>query len=331
MTPKFYDVTLRDGNHALRHSLNPKFVTNYCKKANLTDCYAVEVGHGNGLGASSFLVGKSGFTDEILLTAAREVLSKPKLAVHSIPGFSTIKDNLKPAISIGVDLFRVATHVSEASLANKHIDFLLNAGVEVQGVLMMSHMIDTNGLIEQIKILANFGTKTVILMDSAGYFFPSEVESKIKAIKNELDMEIGFHAHNNLGVAVTNAMAAYASGASIIDGAAMGLGAGAGNAQLENIVTNFIKIHSSNEYIQKYLDLSDLVSEEYPDRLPLSKSSSVQSALSGVFSGYSPLVQEVSETTGVSKTQIWTELGKRKIVAGQESMIMEIAQDLMNL
>jgi len=144
-------------------------------------------------------------------------------------------------------------------------------------------------------------------------------------------MEIGFHAHNNLGVAVTNAMAAYASGASIIDGAAMGLGAGAGNAQLENIVTNFIKIHSSNEYIQKYLDLSDLVSEEYPDRLPLSKSSSVQSALSGVFSGYSPLVQEVSETTGVSKTQIWTELGKRKIVAGQESMIMEIAQDLMNL
>jgi 4-hydroxy 2-oxovalerate aldolase len=330
-SPKLYDVTLRDGNHALRHTLTSKFVQEYCKTADSSGVWAVEVGHGNGLGASSHLVGKSTESDHDLLEAARENLKGTKLAVHSIPGFATIKRDIKPAISIGVDIFRIATHVTEADVSQKHIEYLADLGIDVQGVLMMSHMIDLAGLVKQVSLMKQYGAKTVVLMDSAGFFTPSEVSHRISAIKSELEIEIGFHAHNNLGLGVGNALAAISEGATVIDGASMGLGAGAGNAQLENIVAAGSREEKIESEIFRFLEMSKLVETSYPDRLPRTTSSSTQSGLAGVFSGYAPQVQAISDELGLDSHILWREMANRKLVAGQESMIREIAQDLMNL
>ena len=210
---RLYDVTLRDGNHALRHTLTTEFVADYCAAADRSGVWAVEVGHGNGLGASSYLVGKSFETDHNLLVSARENLKYSKLAVHSIPGFATIERDLAPAIEIGVDVFRVATHVTEATTAEKHIEFLAERDVIVHGVLMMSHMISIDGLIEQARLMKSYGASAVVLMDSAGHFIPIEVHERVNALRNSLEIEVGFHAHNNLGVAVSNASTASQAGA----------------------------------------------------------------------------------------------------------------------
>ena len=326
-----YDVTLRDGNHALRHSLTPEFVEQYCQIADKSGSYAVEVGHGNGIGASSFLVGKSKHTDAELLSSARRSLKKVKLAVHTIPGFATIDRDLNAALDIGVDLFRVATHSSEADVAERHIGYLKKKKVEVQGVLMMTHMIGTDELVKQAQIHENQGADAVIIMDSAGYFRPDDVKERISSLAEHLSVPIGFHAHNNLGVAVTNALVAMDSGAKILDGSSMGLGAGAGNAQLENLAANLLKERGDVESIRVYLQLSRLVELDWSDFLPKISSGSIESALSGVFSGYAPQVARLSEELGIDKSALWTAIGKRKLVAGQESMIREIAQDLMNL
>jgi 4-hydroxy 2-oxovalerate aldolase len=251
--------------------------------------------------------------------------------VHSIPGFATIKRDLIPAIDIGVDIFRVATHVSEADVSQKHIEFLANKDVAVHGVLMMSHMIDIKGLIKQVNLMKSYGASTVILMDSAGYFVPKDVHERVDAIRNLLEIEVGFHAHNNLGVAISNAAEAIQSGASIIDGASMGLGAGAGNAQLENIVSTGIRNKSNNSDITKFLEMSQKVENEFLDKLPSVTSSSIQSGMAGVFSGYAPQVKLISDELGINSNNLWEEISKRKLVAGQESMVREIAQDLMNL
>jgi 4-hydroxy 2-oxovalerate aldolase len=326
-----YDVTLRDGNHALRHNLTSDFVSDYCEIADQSGVWAVEVGHGNGLGASSYLVGKSFESDQKLLTSARNKLQRTKLAVHTIPGFATIKRDLIPALEIGVDIFRVATHVTEATVAEKHIEFIANRNKVVHGVLMMSHMIDISGLIAQVKLMKNYGASAVILMDSAGNFVPRDVMERVAAIKNEIEIEIGFHAHNNLGVAVSNAGAAVSEGAFLIDGASMGLGAGAGNAQLEAIVANELKGEKAEREIQKFLEMSRIVENSFPENLPRTTSSSIESGLAGVFSGYAPQVRQLAEELGLEVSVIWNEIGRRKLVAGQETMIREIAQDLMNL
>ena len=328
---RLYDVTLRDGNHALRHTLSSKFVRSYCEKADQSGVWAVEVGHGNGLGASSFLVGKSVESDMSLLQAARETLKKTKLAVHSIPGFATIKRDLVPALEFGVDVFRVATHVTEADVSQKHIEYLSNNNVIVHGVLMMSHMIDMKGLVAQAKLMKDYGASAIILMDSAGFFIPREVAERVSAIKNALEVEVGFHAHNNLGLGIGNAMSAIHEGASLVDGASMGLGAGAGNAQLENIVAASSREFSLKSDVYTFLQMSKLVEEAYFDKLPRTTSSSTQSGLAGVFSGYAPQVSAISEELGLDTNTLWKEMANRKLVAGQESMIREIAQDLMNL
>lgn len=329
---KIHDVTLRDGNHALRHQLTPGLVTKYCSIAESAEnLYAVEVGHGNGLGASSFLVGKSKHTDHELLTSARESLRRKKLAVHTIPGFATIKRDIAPAISIGVDLFRVATHVSEADVSQKHIEYLRYSEVEVQGVLMMSHMISVSDLVVQAKLMEAYGANGIIIMDSAGYYKPTDVRERISALRENLDIEIGFHAHNNLGVAITNALTALHSGAEILDGSSMGLGAGAGNAQLENLAANLFGERDNSVVLDEYFKLSDLIREECSNSLPRVTSSSVASGLAGVFSGYAPQVTELAAEFNLSTTALWSAIGERKLVAGQESMIREIAKDLMNL
>ena len=325
-----YDVTLRDGNHALRHQLKVEFVEKYCALADISGVWAVEVGHGNGLGASSYLVGKSVATDQQLLVAARSKLKNAKLAVHSIPGFATLNRDLIPAVDLGVDIFRVATHVSEANTAEKHIDYLANKDITVHGVLMMSHMISIDGLISQAKLMQSYGATAVIIMDSSGHFIPTEVRERIDALKNELNIEVGFHAHNNLGVAVSNAVIAQKSGASIIDGASMGLGAGAGNAQLEGIIA--VKNRDDRQRdLAPFYKMSQAIESDFAENLPRMTSSSIQSGMAGVFSGYAPQVKALAQELGIEPETLWSEIAKRRLVAGQESMIREIAQDLMNL
>jgi 4-hydroxy 2-oxovalerate aldolase len=323
---KYYDVTLRDGNHALRHTLSDTFVGEYCRLADGSGVWAVEVGHGNGLGASSFLVGKSACSDEALLSAARDSLSKAKLAVHSIPGFATIKRDLHPAVEVGVEVFRVATHVSEASVAETHIEYLVNQEVVVHGVLMMSHMIDLAGLLEQAQLMKSYGASAVILMDSAGRLVPREVVERVCVISGELDLEVGFHAHNNLGVAVANAIAASDAGAHIIDGASMGLGAGSGNAQLECVLATAAA--DAHAPLDDYLSMSKLVERSFPEYLPRTNASSIESGRAGVFSGYAPQVRQAAAEFGIDPRDLWRTLGERHIVTGQETMVREVAMEL---
>lgn len=331
--PILYDVTLRDGNHALRHQLSTTFVKEYCKLAEESDVWAVEVGHGNGLGASSFLVGKSASSDSEILKAARRELKTKKLGVHAIPGFATIERDLKPAIDAGVDVFRIATHATEASIAEKHIEFLAKKDVIVHGVLMMSHTISASELVDQAKLLVNFGASGVILMDSAGAYDLDNVDKKVKSVVREFDTSIlvGFHAHNNLGLGVANACRAADVGARIIDGASMGLGAGAGNAQLEAVAANLFKGNQQSTALRNFFYMSESIESEFKEYLPKLTSLSIQSGVSGAFSGYAPQVRNVASEFDLDPILIWEEIGKRRLVAGQESMIREIAIDLMSL
>ena len=326
-----FDVTLRDGNHALRHKLSPKFISAYCQVADKAGLYAVEVGHGNGLGASSLLVGKSAYPDSELIEAARSQLRKTKLSVHCIPGFATIERDLRPAVVQGVDIFRIATHVTEADVAETQISFVKDANLEVQGVLMMTHMVTISELVSQSLVHESNGADAVIIMDSAGYYSPEDVSQRILALREKLTIPIGFHAHNNLGQAISNALAAKQAGAEILDGSAMGLGAGAGNAQLENLAANLLADRGDLSSLTHFLELSKLIESEFVEHLPRVSSESIESGLSGVFSGYAPHVRQVASEFGIDSSSLWKAIAGRKLVAGQESMIREIAEDLMNL
>jgi len=323
------DSTLRDGNHAIRHQLSLNDIANYCKAADSAGIPIIEVGHGNGLGASSLQVGLSRCSDEAMLRVARENLKTSKLAVHIMPGFATIERDFAPAIDQGVDLARVGCHCTEADITFKHIEYGSKRGLHVVGSLMMSHMVSKEILLDEAKKIQEYGAKGVSLYDSAGSYLPHDVEEKVKYLSEHLEIEVGFHAHNNLGMGIANSVAAVKSGAQFVDGSIKGFGAGAGNAQLEVLVAVFQKMHIETGIdLYKVLDCATLAENTFI-KYPLTITpTSIVSGLAGVFSGFAKHVDRISAQYDLDPRDILFELGRRKVVGGQEDLIIEVATEL---
>lgn len=323
------DPTLRDGNHAVRHQLDRDSFVAYCNAAELAGVPVIEVGHGNGLGASSMLVGECKLSDEQILTVSRGCLKKSKLAIHVIPGFCTIKSDLTRAVDLGVDVFRIAAHCTEADITDRHIAFVRQSGREAYGVLMMSHMASPSMLLEQAKKMESYGAEAIVIMDSAGAYFPDDVTERISTLVDGLSIPVGFHGHNNLGMAISNSVAAVKAGASILDGSIRGFGAGAGNTQLEVLIAVLGRLgFDTGIDLYKILDAADVAEKEFNSVAPFSTPVSIVSALAGVFSGFSKQVAQTAKDYQVDPRDIFFELGRRNAVAGQESLIIEVAQQL---
>jgi len=323
------DPTLRDGNHAVGHQLSGEQIAAYCMAAEKAGIPIVEVGHGNGVGASSLQLGESKTSDEETLKIAREHLKKSLLGIHVIPGFATIEKDLKPALAAGVDVVRVASHCSEADITENHIKFAVDAGKTVYGVLMMSHMVTKEILAEEAMKMQSYGAQGIIFMDSAGHYLPADVKERVEILVETLAIPVGFHAHNNLGMAIANSITAVEVGATMLDGCARGFGAGAGNAQLEVLVGVLNKMgYETNIDLYGLLDAADLAERILMKEVPTIKSTSIVSGLAGVFSGFMKPVARISKEFNVDPRDVFFELGRRKIVAGQEDIIIEVARDL---
>ena len=323
------DPTLRDGNHAVRHQLSRESFVAYCKAAEAAGVPIVEVGHGNGLGASSMLVGECLLSDDDILTLSRANLVKSRLGIHVIPGFATIKTDLAKAVDAGVDVFRIASHCTEADITDRHIGYIRNVGKEAFGVLMMSHMATPAILLEEAKKMESYGAEAVIIMDSAGAYFPENVTERISTLVDGLSIPVGFHGHNNLGMAVINSVAAVNAGATIIDGTIRGFGAGAGNTQLEVLVAVFDRLgFETGIDLYKILDAADIAEKEFNPVAASISPMSIVSGLSGVFSGFAKPVAQAAKEYKVDGRDIFFGLGKRNAVAGQESLIFEVAREL---
>jgi len=323
------DSTLRDGSHAIGHQLTAKNICDYAKGAELAGIHLLIVGHGNGLGASSLQLGMSLLSDNKMLSLAKKELKKTKLGAFLIPGFGTIKNDIDPAISSGIDALLVACHSTEANITRQHIEYVTEKGLKAYGVLMMSHMIPVKELLTQAKLMQDYGVVGVIIMDSAGSYLPSDVTEKIKGLVNGLKINVGFHAHNNLGMAIANSIAAVQAGAKIIDATSRGFGAGAGNCQLEVLVAVLQKMgYETNLDLYRLMDNSEKIIANIMKRPQQISSISLASGLSGVFSGFAPHAKRAAERFGVDVRDILIELGRRKVVAGQEDIIVDVAMYL---
>lgn len=323
----FFDSTLRDGAHAVAQKISANTIREYCRAAYNSGLYTVIVGHGNGLGASSLQVGISDESDQDMITTARSELKESKLGAFLLPGFGTIRDDLGPALDNGVDLVCIGCHCTEADITRQHIQYVRKREKEAYGVLMMYHMATPQRLLEEALKMQDYGALGVILMDSAGASPPDMVSERVKKLADNLDIRVGFHAHNNLGLAIANSYTAIKSGATIVDGTIRGFGAGAGNCQLEVLAGLLSKLGIDTSLdLYKLMDISEgIISKLTSQGI---SSISLTSGLAGVFSGFAPHVTKAAKRFGIDPRDIFMELGRRKMVAGQEDFIVDVAMYL---
>lgn len=325
---QIHDPSLRDGHHAVRHNLGPDQLREYAEAANAAGVPVVEVGHGNGLGASSLQVGQARLSDDEMLSIVRNSLTSSKLGVFMLPGWGTIRD-IKRALSHEVDVVRIGTHCTEGNLAERHLGFLRDKGIDAHGVLLMSHMASPGRLAEECARLVGYGANGVGILDSSGHYLPADVTERIQAIRAAVDVPVMFHGHNNLGMAVANSIAAAEAGADILDACARGFGAGAGNTQLEVLVPVLERVgFRTGIDLYRLLEAADIAERDLMPAPPTIDSVAVVSGLAGVFSGFKNRVLDISAREAIDPRDVFFELGRLQAVAGQEDLIVDVALNL---
>lgn len=323
-----YDVTLRDGQHAVAHQLDVVQIAHYAEVANSAGIPIIEVGHGNGLGASSLHLGQARLDDLLMLETVREAAPDARLAAFLCPGMGTFTD-IDGARSRGADILRIGVHATGADFCESYVDKALRAGLECHAVLMMSHMASTDELVANATLLSEYGCTTVGVMDSAGHYMPEEVGQRIAAMRQAIPGDLSFHAHNNLGLATANVLAAVDAGATVIDASSRGFGAGAGNAQLEVVCALMDRVGIyTGVSLDGCLQTSELAAAELIQTPPLVDAVSLVSGLAGVFSGFKRKVLAAASEYDVSPWDIFFELGRMQAIAGQEDLIPIAAKRL---
>ncbi|GHV93975.1 4-hydroxy-2-oxovalerate aldolase [Spirochaetia bacterium] len=322
------DTTLRDGSHAVSHSFTVEQVTAIAAGLDKAGVDMIELSHGDGIAGSSINYGFSKVSEMDLLEAAGKVIKKAKLAVLLLPGVGTIED-LKKAKERGANAVRVATHVTEADIAIQHIGWAKQNGMFTVGFLMMTHMASPEKIVEQAKIFVDAGADYINLADSAGYMIPEDVKQRVGALRNAISLPVGFHAHNNIGMAIANALAAIEEGANFIDGTCRGLGAGAGNAQIEVLCAVLKRLgYNIGADIYAMMDVAEDIVEPIMQRPQTIRTDSVMLGFAGVYSSFLLHTRKAAEKFGLVPRDILVELGKRRMVGGQEDMIVDVAYEL---
>ncbi|MCK1992944.1 4-hydroxy-2-oxovalerate aldolase [Peribacillus muralis] len=325
---KITEVCLRDGSHTVAHQFSEEQVRAISRGLDDAGMHYIEVSHGDGLGGSTLQYGRSLVDEMKLIEAASEECKQASVAVLLIPGIGTV-DELKEASRLGARLVRVATHVTEADVSAQHLYMARQLGMEAVGFLMMAHSAPVEKLIEQATLMESYGAEAVYVTDSAGALLPHQVKERIRALREHLTCEIGFHAHNNLSLAVANTLVAIGEGATRIDGSLRCLGAGAGNTQTEVLLTVLDKMGMDLGIdIYKMMDVAEeIVGPVLPRPQEITKSSLVM-GYAGVYSSFLLHAERAGKRFGIEPRDILLELGKRKAVGGQEDMILDVAAEL---
>jgi 4-hydroxy 2-oxovalerate aldolase len=324
------DSTLRDGSHALRHRFTPEQAAAIAAALDAAGVPVIEISHGDGLGGSSFNYGFSAVDERELLRAAAAVVRRAKLAVLLLPGIGLARD-LVEVREIGASVARIATHCTEADIAIQHIRTAKDLGMEVVGFLMMAHMIEPRALLAQAKIMEDAGADTVYVVDSAGAMTVHDARARVAELKAGLRPEtrVGIHAHNNLSLAVANSIGALEEGVDEIDGCSRGLGAGAGNCPTEVLVAVAERLgYRTGVDPLAIMDVAEDVVRPIMPREQIIDRSALTLGYAGVYSSFLLHAERAAERFGVDAREILLELGRRKVVGGQEDMIVDVALEL---
>jgi len=322
------DTTLRDGQHAMAHQFLPEQMADIARALDDAGVGTIEVSHGDGLAGSSIQYGFAAASDAEYLEAVSKVIKKSTLGILLLPGIGTQRD-LEMAREHGAEAARVATHCTEADIGEQHIQLARELGMRPIGVLMMTHMVDPAKLVEQAKIMEGAGADLVYLMDSAGAMLPPDVKARVAALKSALNVEVGFHAHNNLSMAIANTLAAVEAGADSVDGTLRGLGAGAGNAQIEVLIGVLQKLGiETGVSFYEIMDAAEKVVEPIMPRPQVINNDSLMLGYAGVYSSFLLHARRAAKRFDIDIRDILVELGARKTVGGQEDMIIDVAIEM---
>lgn len=326
-----HDMSLRDGMHAMGEQISIDQMVRIATALDTAHVPLIQVTHGAGLGGNSLQHGFALHENEEYIAAVAEKMTQAIVSVLLIPGIGTIAE-LERAYEAGARSVHVATHCTEADTSPTHIGRARELGMDTTGFLMMAHLNNVEGIVREGKLMESYGAQTVYVTDSAGFLLPDDVTDRIGALRDALrpETEVGFHGHHNLSFGVANSVAAVRAGATRIDASAGGMGAGAGNCPTEIFaaVCERLAIRTGADLFA-LMDLAeDVITPMLPHPVRVDRES-LTLGYAGIYSTFLHKAKVAAEKYGVPARDILIELGRRKMIGGQEDMIDDTALDMV--
>ena len=201
--------------------------------------------------------------------------------------------------------------------------------MEVAGFLMMAHMSPPQDLAAQARLMESYGAHAVYVTDSAGALTMDATRDRVRALRDALRCDVGFHGHNNLSLAVANTLIAIEEGATWIDAAVRGFGAGAGNTATEVLAAVLDKLGLNPGLdVLKLMDIAEDLVPPIMQKAATIDRAALTLGYCGVYLSFLRHAEHAAEKFGIDSRAILMEVGRRKAVGGQEDMIIEVALEL---
>jgi len=325
--PQIMDVTLRDGSYAIDFQFtaaDTRLIAGALQEAGVG---MIEVGHGIGLHASESGMGEAAATDAEYLEAAADVLDRANFGMFCIPGIARLED-VDLLASFGATFIRVGTNIDEVETSEEYIERAKDLGLFVSANFMKSYAMEPAQFAEMARLTEKYGTDLLCIVDSAGGMLTGDLEDYFTATRDLCDLALGFHGHDNLGLANANSMRAVELGASVIDTSLQGMGRSAGNASTEAVVA--LLERSGYDSSIELLDILD-VSMNYVQPLIQRRGIHAMDVVAGYaqfHSSFMGTINRYSGRYGVDPRRLIIELCKVNQTQAPAELVESIAQCL---
>jgi 4-hydroxy-2-oxovalerate aldolase len=325
--PCLLDCTLRDGSYTNQFQFSAEDTTRICKVLEEIGLPFIEVGHGVGLGASR-LGGefRAMASDAEYIEAAVKAISKASLGVFCIPDIATL-DDLSEAIDLGLGFVRIGTDVTKVETSRPFVELAKRRDIIVCANFMKSYAASPREFAERAEMSADYGTDLVYLVDSAGSMLPGDIRAYAEAAA-EVGIPLGFHGHNNLGLAASNSLLCIELGFRLVDVSLQGIGRSSGNAPMELVGLLMDRIG-----IDHGMDLFAALDAGWNlirHHLPPSGTNPIDAVCgyAGFHSSFLPLIRSASERYDVDPKKLIIETCKREQVRINDSLVDTIAAEI---
>ena len=321
------ETTLRDGSYATNFSFTAADTATICQQLEEAGFQYIEIGHGAGLNASNAGKGLAAQTDEEYMEAAKSVLKKAKYGMFCIPGIARLED-LDLAKKHGMGFVRIGTNATDVRESEEFIKKAKANGMFVAANYMKSYAISPEEFAECVKLSEKWGADMVYIVDSAGGMFREDILKYYQAVRKVSNIAIGFHGHDNLGLAVSNSLEAAKMGINFIDSSLQGLGRSSGNAVTEILVAVLAKQgYDTNIDLFKVFEMGqNYIQALLPTkgRLPLD----IVSGYAEFHSSYMPFIQKYSAKYQIDPAILIIEICKIDKVNLDEKVLDAVARKI---
>ena len=249
---KIIDCTLRDGGYHTKWNFNKEFLDSYFKLLKVNPYLEAEIGYRrHSLFVDDSSLGKLAFCNQSFLNYLKKFNLKNKLWIMIdvkelralglsssvyLDNLSIFKDSLLPVKSI-----RLAVNLNNLNYAISLSKELIRRNFEVAINIMNIFNRDIEDIKSALKNIQNLSISRIYFADSEGIGKPSDLAnlfSNVTPIVNE-EIDLGFHSHNNNGMAMAWCLEPVAEKIAACDGSFLGFGRGAGNASTETLLAYF--------------------------------------------------------------------------------------------